>query len=40
LEQTVRRSQRERLLICAVVSGEFAAEARRQWALAGSTVAA
>lgn len=38
LERKVRRSQRERLLIRAAVSGESAAEARRQWALAGSTV--
>ena len=39
LEQVVRRSQRERLLIRAAVSGESAVEARHQWALAGSTVA-
>lgn len=39
LERQVRRSQRERLLIRAAESGESAAEARRRWALAGSTVA-
>jgi choline-sulfatase len=38
VEQRVRQSQRDRLLIRAVTTGEDAASARRRWAEAGASV--